>query len=303
MWSARSTVLLLTGLALVSEAVRADSRELPFDFLHNQVVLRVAINGAGPYNFILDTGTYASTIDLGLAKKLRLKLSEPRAKSRGAGSRHVTGRVTTIEELRVSESEVVRLDAAALDLSHIARELGNPLHGVLGSNFLESRITQIDYLRRRIRFLSEPPARMPDSPRRITFPMRFSSGSVLPLLEDCHINGRRLPVSIDTGSSLGLVLFREAIVLLGLEDLAREGIPLGAAGYRGRARLTKGWLRSVQLGGIDLGAIQVAYVRSGYGDENSADERAGNLGNAVLQDFVLTLDYCHKTVTLENVAD
>jgi len=31
--------------------------EIPFDFLHNQIVLRVMLNGQGPFSFILDTGT------------------------------------------------------------------------------------------------------------------------------------------------------------------------------------------------------------------------------------------------------
>jgi hypothetical protein len=71
------------------------------------------------------------------------------------------------------------------------------------------------------------------------------------------------------------------------------------AGYRGKARLAKGWTRSVALKTIDLGAIEVAYVRSGYGEDEDIARRGGNLGNAVLQDFVLTLDYPHHIVVLE----
>jgi hypothetical protein len=115
------------------------------------------------------------------------------------------------------------------------------------------------------------------------------------------VNGTRIPVTLDTGSSLALILFPEAIRHLGLERLAREGIPLDAAGYGGRANLSKGWVRSVKLGAIDLGAIEVAYVEKGYADREALARRGGNLGNAVLQDFVLTLDYCHRLVVLEAV--
>jgi hypothetical protein len=293
-------VLLSAGLPAMIVAAEQADEELPFDFLHKQIVLRVTVKGGGPYNFVLDTGTHASTIDLGLAKRLRLPLFRTRSESRGAGSSRVYGQQTVLRELCVGTLTVRDLPAAAMDLAGPSRQLGQPLHGVLGNNFLASRITQIDYFHRRIRFLAEPPVSQPDDSRRISFPMQFRAGDVLPLLEECYINGAKTPVTLDTGSSLGLILFPETVRRLGLEDLAQSGILLDAAGYRGTARLTKGWVRSVELETIDLGAIEVAYVRSGYGDSEDPQRRGGNLGNAVLQDFVVTLDYRNRMVVLES---
>jgi hypothetical protein len=279
-------VALLAGCALAA----AGDRDLPFDFLHNQIVLQVTIRGTGPYNFVLDTGTHASTIDLGLARRLRLPL---------AG-----GQATMLDDVRVGGLAVEKLPAVALDLSKVSAQLGRPLHGVLGHNFLASQVTRIDYFRRRIRFSAElpfpPAAATPDTPNRISFPMQFRAGSILPVLEDCYVNGTKIAITLDTGSSLGLILFPKAIRLLGLEDLARTGIRMDAAGYQGEARLTKGWVRSMKLRTIDLGAMEVAYVRGGYGDNEDVERRGGNLGNAVLQDFVLTLDYRDGVVLLES---
>jgi len=67
--------------------------------------------------------------------------------------------------------------------------------------------------------------------------MQFRSKSVLPVIEECYVNGMRMAVTLDTGSSLGLVLFPRAIERLGLSELARTGIPMEAAGYLGEARL------------------------------------------------------------------
>src|SRR5437899_184700 len=69
-----------------------------------------------------------------------------------------------------------------------------------------------------------------DDEKSISFPMQFHSQSVLPVLEDCYVNGMRLTVTLDTGSSLGLVLFPRTIERLGFGELARTGIPLEAAG-------------------------------------------------------------------------
>jgi hypothetical protein len=192
---------------------------------------------------------------------------------------------------------------AAHDLSQLSAQMGRPLHGVLGHGFLAGRITQVDYFHRRIRFLShspfDPPGFPADSAHLISFPMQFRKNSILPVLEDCYVNGTKIPLTLDTGSSLGLILFPNAVKYLGLTELARQGIPLEASGYRGRARLMRGWVRSVTLKSLELGAIEVAYVQSGYGDEETIEQRGGNLGNAVLQDFVLTLDYQHRVVVLE----
>ncbi len=279
----------LVGCAIATGA----DLELPFDFLHNQIVLQVAIRGTGHYNFVLDTGTRASTIDLGLARLLRLPLA--------------SGQATMLNDVRVGGLAVEKLPAVALDLSKVSVQLGRPLHGVLGHNFLASQVTRIDYFRRRIRFSTESPfpssALPPDTSKRISFHMQFRAGSILPVLEDCSVNGTKIAVTLDTGSSLGLILFPKAVRLLGLEDLARTGIPMEAAGYRGEARLTKGWVRSMMLRTIDLGAVEVAYVRSGYGDNEDVERRGGNLGNAILQDFVLTLDYRDGVVVLETATE
>jgi hypothetical protein len=50
---------------------------------------------------------------------------------------------------------------------------------------------------------------------------------------------------------------------------------------------------------MDLGAVEVAYVRGGYGDREDLARRGGNLGNAILQDFLVTLDYRNRLVVLE----
>jgi predicted aspartyl protease len=278
-----------------------------FDFLHNQIVLTAAINGRGAYNFLLDTGTHGSTIDLRLARRLGLLLAAAGKPVAGAGRGRVPGRQTVCERLSVGGLTVRGLTVTAVDLQQPARELGRPIDGVLGFGFLAARITQIDYFRRRIRFYSEPPfapaAQPPDTSRRISFPMQFRAGSVLPVLEQCRVNGTEIAVTLDTGSSLGLILFPHAVRLLGLQGLARAGIALDVAGYRGRARLMKGWVRSVELKSIGLGAVETAFVMSGYGDGEDVKQRGGTLGNAILQDFILTLDYPHRVVVLESAWD
>jgi len=298
-------VLLIAGSMSLPTFAADSNLEIPFDFLHNQIVLQGMLNGRGPYRFILDTGTRATTIDLQIARELRLPLGA-QATSEGVGGERSMVRHTTYVDLQIRGIAVRHLDAAVFDLSGVSRSLGQPLHGVLGFSFLDSRITQIDYFQRRIRLYDDSPFPLNvhrDGEKSISFPMQFHSHSVLPVLEDCYVNGMRLTVTLDTGSSLGLVLFPRTTERLGLGELARTGIPMEAAGYLGEARLTKGWVKSVMLKSIDLGAIEVAYARQGYALDESPERRGGSIGNAILQDFVLTLDYRARVVTLQSVTE
>ncbi len=281
--------------------------EVPFVLLHNQILVQASMNGTGPHDFVLDSGTRGTTVDLELARRLRLPLGTQRRGAVGVGAGRAVSLDATCAELRIGDLRMTNVPVVAMNLRSISRALGRPLGGVLGSGFLDSRITQIDYSRRRIRIWGSTPfgaSPSPvDTPRRASVPLTFLDGSVLPLFKECFVNGNRLPVTIDTGSSFGLILFPAAVQKLGLEALAHDGPPQPAAGYRGQVRLTRGWVRSVRLNGVDLGAIEVAYARSGYGQQENSDLRGGNLGNAVLQDFVLTLDYVNRVVVLEYVAE
>ena len=277
----------------------APAQEIPFQFLHNQIVVEGSLNGLDRLNFILDTGTRTSIVDREIAKRLNLTIG-PEVSVAGAGVGRASARRTLCPSLRLGDMNVRNLEADILDLSSVAHSLGRPLHGVLGYSFLQKRVVQIDYFERRIRILEKAPNAPAPGSRAVMFPMQFRAGSVLPVLEDCRVNGTRLAVTIDTGSSLGLILFPKAVDRLGLSDLARDGLPLRASGYVGPVRMRKGWVRSLKLLDLDLGAVEVAYVQKGYEDAEETSRRAGNLGNAILQFFVLTLNYRDNQVTLES---
>ncbi len=297
---------LLISVVLLAPGLRAAEpvSEVPFEFVHNQIVLETWVNEGGPFRFVLDTGTHAATIDVELATRLGLPLGTVKKQGTGAGTRRTAAVDTICSSLRVGSYTARNVPATALGFGAVSTAIGRKLDGVLGSAFLDRGITQIDYFHRRVRFYSQSPfspdPRPPDSDRRFAVPMRFHEKSVLPVIEDCAINGTPMPLTVDTGSSFGLILFPRAVRALRLEDLARSGTPLDAAGYRGKVRFTKGWVRSLRLHRMDLGAIEVAYVESGYGDLEDPNARAGNLGNAVLQDFTVTLDYVNRVLVLES---
>src|SRR5262245_18320093 len=80
-------VLITLGSFDVFAQARGNQQviEVPFDLYRNEILLQVKVNGKGPFNMLLDTGTDPSAVDLATAKVRTGK--EESAMSRSAASR------------------------------------------------------------------------------------------------------------------------------------------------------------------------------------------------------------------------
>jgi predicted aspartyl protease len=112
------------------------------------LLVSVHINGAGPYNLVLDTGATLTCIDERLVRELALP-RKTGALGLGAGVGG-SGRVALVQvdSIRVGSSAVTNLTACVLDLRHL-RDLGaGGVHGLLGLNFLSSFKVALDFEQR-----------------------------------------------------------------------------------------------------------------------------------------------------------
>lgn len=112
------------------------------------LMVAVHINGAGPYNLVLDTGATLTCIDERLARDLHLP-RKTGAVGLGAGVGG-SGRVALVQvdSVRLGTSTVRNLTACVLDLRHL-RELGaGGVSGLLGLNFLTRFHVTLDFEQR-----------------------------------------------------------------------------------------------------------------------------------------------------------
>lgn len=154
-------ILLLTALAATGcEGALPGRVAVQADTAAGEVPLRVAgrggavllvgvqINGAGPYNLVLDTGATLTCIDERLARELALP-RKTGAVGLGAGVGG-SGRVALVQvdSIRVGSSTVTNLTACVLDLRHL-RDLGaGGVNGLLGLNFLSTFHVTLDFEQR-----------------------------------------------------------------------------------------------------------------------------------------------------------
>lgn len=266
---------------------------VPFILVRNQIVVQTSVNGKGPYSFIVDTGVTPSVIDRAAAEAAGVDIDRSQSgEASGAGSGTMIVQRAPIRELTLSGVSFRNLDALAADLSRLSTRLGHPLHGILGDNFFEGRVVTIDYGAQRMTIGGSVP---PLPPGAIELPFSTANDDVIPIIQDFEINGQKIPVSLDTGSSLAVELYPAAVEKLGLAAVMEKAADGSITGARGDAAVRKAKIGALTIGGIPLKDVEVTF--STRTDHGAA--RLGNVGNALLKNFVVTFDYTTRRVRLE----
>jgi len=272
--------------------------EIPFDFYRNEIILQVRVNGKGPFNMMLDTGTDPSGVAISTAKELGLKLHPLGKEISGGGTDSNLGYYTQLPLVEVGAFSAKNVDALAIDLSKVSERLGRPLHGVLGHSVLNGRIVQIDYPNRVVRFLARSPfsksTEQANTSKRTVMAFRYVDNV---LIDDVSVNGKKMVGNLDTGSSGIFNLTPAAVSYLGLEEEVRRAPVSSDVGFNGVSENRKGKLRNVTIGGISIDESDVIFFGKGTGRDKKP--WGINIGNVFLKDFVVTIDYKKKLITLE----
>jgi predicted aspartyl protease len=299
--SAHLLIAVWSCVALSQSSNNKPIAEVPFAFDHTSVIIQVKVNGKGPFNMVLDTGSDVATIDLATAKELGLNLKPTGQQATGGGSEKSQIFLTQIPQVEIGGLASKNVVAVAVDLSKSSQALGKPLHGVLGYSVLKTRIVQFDYPKRVIRFYSSSPYPKLDptanNERRVVLPFRLGDDS--PIIDDVYVNGKKIKAVIDTGGGgTYFALMPEAISSLGLEREMSQAEPDSrGAGVNGLITSRKGKIKTLRVGAINIDSPTVIFYPKGVGKDNR--KYGGAFGNVFLQDFVVTFDYLNKTVVLE----
>jgi Aspartyl protease len=294
-------VLLTTAAcagSFAQERTRAQVIEIPFDFYRNEIVVQVRVNGKGPFNMMVDTGTDPSAVDLVSAKELGLKLDPIGKQATGGGISVNLAYETKLPLVELGGLTAKDVAAAAIDLSKISERFGKPVHGVLGHSLLNGRIVQIDYPNHVLRFYSERPfpkaGKEPNTLKHTTLHFRYDDNI---LIDDVTVNGKKLVGNFDTGSNGSFQLTPAAVSYLGLEEEFERAQPSTSVGYNNVAENRQGKVDNVTVGGISVDSPAVLFFGKGTGRDKKP--WGINIGNEFLKDFVVTIDYRSKLITLE----
>jgi len=106
------------------------------------VLVKVRVNGKGPYTFFVDTGATVSVVGAPLARALRLPVSDTPVRAVGAGGSFNAR--ASFAALALGEVRQDHVLVGIVDLAPIRSAVGG-VDGVIGYNFLRAYRVTIDY--------------------------------------------------------------------------------------------------------------------------------------------------------------
>jgi predicted aspartyl protease len=254
--------------------------ELPFleSLDPSSVVIDLARKeGARPFPLLLDTGASFSTLTPGLARELGVRVRP----TKSAPYRRAT---------RLGRDLQFRVDARRGDqASQTGREFG-----LLGGNFLVEYVVEIDFPRRRVRFLDPGRYRVPErtaAPDETVLPLTLVSNR--PLVE-IEIEEHPVSLLLDTGASYGVLIGGSVARAAGLE--ARPAAGLSAAGVMGEIGVEFAEARSVRVGTLEFRDLPVIVAPRGLYQQGTANDSL--IGFDLFSQLTLRIDYPRKRAWL-----
>src|SRR6266699_2086739 len=110
-------LIALWSCVALSQSSNKPIAEVPFAFDHTSVIIQVKVNGKGPFNMVLDTGSDVATIDLATAKELGLNLKPTGQQATGGGSEKSQVFLTQIPQVEIGGLASKNIVSIVVDLS------------------------------------------------------------------------------------------------------------------------------------------------------------------------------------------
>jgi predicted aspartyl protease len=263
--------LLLASLICLAVGSTFGATEIPFAYRDGMIWLDVTAAGSAnsrtTLHFLLDTGAGESVLDLRAAQRLGIKPSG-RETVQGVQGTCIAARVNDLAAT-VSGGLPVPNSMLALDLSAVSAASGAHIDGLLGADFFQGRIVQIDFAAQTIRLLS--PSEVPASAGAVPIARRNGAFCIR-----VAVNGNAPKwMRVDTGYNGAL-----------------EWVASGAASARANRpsiAFSTGSTNSIHTD-VRIGGEHFPGVETGVHQQAMFPGEAGLIGNRLLSHFRVTID-------------
>jgi predicted aspartyl protease len=251
--------------------------------------VNVAVNGQGPYRFVVDSGADTSVVGLRIANDLQLPLGSP-AILNSTTAREMVDRVR-IESLSFGPSTIRNLEVPALHESNVGAD------GLIGIDALVNQRLMMDFVNKEIKVED---ARKPQrhEPGEIVVTARRQRGQLI--LAKVAAKGFRLDAVIDTGSqiTIGNSALRNKLTR-GRDDERTITVAMGVTGKE--MKLSMMTVDTLEIGPVVLHDVPIAFADvAPFELFGLSDEPALLLGTDVLESFrKVSLDFRARKVRFQ----
>lgn len=235
----------VSGLQPVDNSTQAQDLKLRRD-RDDRMTVPVRLSGAGPFEFLVDTGADRTAVSRELVAKLALP-------SAGDAQLHTISGVSEISTARVQNVELTQkpetIEAAVLERAYIGAD------GIVGSDLLRSERVQFDFEKQTMTIVPSATPDFHSDENAIVIRALRKNGRLV--VTDADVDGERLTVVLDTGSDLciGNQALRQH---LGGDDIIDVDHNIELESVTG-AKITGDLMsiREMKIGGITLSNVAV----------------------------------------------
>ena len=291
-----STPVRASG-AVPDTTVRAS---IPFRVDHGNLFVEVLINGTGPHEFLLDTGSPVTAVDRGLARKLGLDIESVGMASGAGGDSVPAGRVRGVG-IRLDGEEVADDEGAyVLPLDSLMSPTADrTVDGVVGYPFFRGRVVELDFDAGVLHVHDPERFRYAGPGHRLSMRVRGGWALLEAVADLPDIGPTPVELMVDLGSR-GNVLFTTPFVRRyrldqSLRDTARATVGMGLGGA---ARFLL-----ARIDGVQLGSLWIPDVVAGFSTGQALPfvQFGGILGTGVLRHYRVVMDYHREEMILEEI--
>jgi hypothetical protein len=288
--AAVAAICPIAAARIAPEARTGPCTQLRLEFFGGLPLVQARVNGSPAAWFLLDTASSFTFVDARTANALGLRTAGGMTIRGGSGS---AADIVFAEDVAFEVGDVkMRSRVAVMELR---MKYDRPLAGILGAPFFQRFVTHLDFSASTLHVCDPGSASpLPDGP---CIPFRVEEE--IPLVDvGLKLQGRDeiiAPVFVDTGASQALGLNRPFVAShrlaegQTLED-RRAGSLTGPVTYR-----------AVQGATVRIGTRLHADVEVGFWPSERTN-RAGVIGNRILRDYVVVLDYGNRCMYLKDPA-
>jgi predicted aspartyl protease len=109
------------------------------------IIVKVKVNGKGPFDFAVDTGASVTAVSKQLAQKLGISETEDSLKKGHSCCGEIDVAMANAESVKLDDTEVRDIQVALVDLSSFSEMLKIDLAGIIGYSFMKDYKVLIDY--------------------------------------------------------------------------------------------------------------------------------------------------------------
>lgn len=274
--------LASAGSDVPPEAVVAELPFLASDEV-NRIYVDLAPEGSDPFRLMLDTGASFSVLT-------------PLAARAAGVSVRVTKDTPYRRTTRLGRDVQFYVDTSSSDTgSKTGWE-----YGVLGANFLENYVVELDFAKRCVRFLDPDRYAVPEkaeSADESVLPIKLTSSR--PILE-VRVDGHPIEVLVDTGWPTTAVLSGRAAKAIGIDvDALLAFGELHTVVGSTPTRLYEA--REIEIAGKRVARVPIVVSPKGWFNQGASNDSV--IGYDLLSRFLVRIDYARKRIWLRRQSE